>query len=95
MIMRKVRPLTFPRVRVHTIFEGASLGSRGNGVRSHVLLAWSMRPLHTCWRLSALLSPRVLDSAEASGNVSRDQGLWPPIRSNDMLVAALAACGMV
>ena len=46
-------------------------------------------------RRNALLFPRVLDSAEAPGGVSRDHGHWPRIHSNDMLAAALAASGMV
>ena len=46
-------------------------------------------------RRNALLFPRVLDSAEAPGGVSRDHGHWLRIHSNDMLAAALAASGMV
>jgi hypothetical protein len=95
MIMRKVRPLTFSpgpgpyhlRGSITRVErergEVACATGLVNATFAHVLAA-------ECLTFSP--GPGL---GRGSWHVSRDQGLWPQIRSNDMLAAALAAFGMV
>ena len=91
MIMRKVRPLTFspgpgPYHLRGSITRVEEVSSRSPGL----LCVPNLQGRHGSYFL-----PGSWTLAEAPGTVSGDQGLWPPIRSNDMLAASLAAFGKV
>ena len=91
MIMRKVRPLTFsPGPGPYHLRGSITRVEEVSGRSPGLLCVPNLQGRH-----GSYFFPGSWTLAEASGDVSRDQGLWPPIRSNDMLVAALAACGMV